>query len=245
MGSIELIREVAPNWVAIESQTLERLSFSAIIRRAGDVSSRDYKLEARAPSQSSLSLREQSQSKMLPTYCPERHINDDGSFCLGFEAGKNIETIADATMWWKKVEAFLECQETAHNTGCWPKEIQISHGKAGAIQIQAEGLAEELRMGRDLGEAIHLGRGPIARASASLLRKGKIPNSRSACVCGRKKTNGTPLLRRDCKILSDECLVHIEAKRISASNSYDKSIEKKHCCGSIASCSLNKQRKAP
>ncbi len=63
-----------------------------------------------------VSLSEREIGNALPSCCPERHINPDGSFCTGLRAGKGI-TDETAPAWWDKLHAFALCQETAAETG--------------------------------------------------------------------------------------------------------------------------------
>jgi hypothetical protein len=57
--------------------------------------------------------------RTLPACCPERHINPDGSFCIGLRAGEGI-TEKNASPWWEKLHVFILCQETAAETGFCP-----------------------------------------------------------------------------------------------------------------------------
>src|SRR5437016_897322 len=85
-----------------------------------------------------LEVRENGSSSLLPRHCPERHINTDGSFCVGLRAGEGICDAITARQWWDKLQVFLICQETAHETGDWPKYAELSHGAAGQYQRRAE-----------------------------------------------------------------------------------------------------------
>jgi hypothetical protein len=97
----------------------------------------------------------------LPPFCPQRHINEDGSFCLGFRAGTILGEEGWAK-WWDKLQVFLLCQEVASTTGEWPEGMQISHGTAGEIELRAEEVADSLGL-RDIYEnAVRNGSGPIA-----------------------------------------------------------------------------------
>jgi hypothetical protein len=104
---------------------------------------------------------------LLPRRCPQRHINADGYFCLGLRAGEGIRDAITARQWWEKLQVFLFCQETAHETGEWPSYAELSHGDAGEYQQRAERLAEQLGAIDQYRQAFLYGTGSIAEVSPS------------------------------------------------------------------------------
>ena len=128
---------------------------------------------------------ERARGKTLPPFCPERHINEDGSFCLGLRAGERI-TDKTALTWWTKLHAFLLCQETAAESGLWPHNAQISHGEAGEIELLAERAATEIGLRSAYREAVEFDTGLIASGIEKINEATRIlRNGRSACICGR------------------------------------------------------------
>ena len=84
----------------------------------------------------------------LPAFCPERHINPGGSFCLFWaeEEPLRIESTDSAGTWWSKLLVFLRRQESARALRRWPgKEDSRAHGEEAArYQAYAERLAAEM-----------------------------------------------------------------------------------------------------
>jgi hypothetical protein len=172
----------------------------------------------------------------LPSSCPDRHINDDGSFCLGLRAGEGI-TAGTAAAWWTKLRSFLLCQETAAESGLWPAGSQISHGEAGDIELRAEGEASRLGLLQVYREAVEFDIGPIA-AGVSKINKatGLLRNGRSACLCGRTDRRGNALLRRECHRLG--CPIVFEYQRRAAVDRFWLSMQGRPCCGTMRHCPL-------
>ncbi|WJI38400.1 MULTISPECIES: E2 domain-associated cysteine-rich protein [Mesorhizobium] len=84
----------------------------------------------------------------LPSFCPERHINFDGSFCL-FWAELERHTIDNheaAAGWWGKLLIFLLRQGTAAVLRSWPGKADArAHGpEAARFQAVAEFNASNL-----------------------------------------------------------------------------------------------------
>lgn len=86
--------------------------------------------------------------RLLPSSCPERHINADGSFCL-YWRDADPSTILDqsaAAVWWKTVLTFLKRQQSASVLRQWPGKAHArAHGpNAARQQANAERAASEL-----------------------------------------------------------------------------------------------------
>lgn len=94
-----------------------------------------------------VSARELPGYAMLPAFCPDRHINGDGSFCLGW-GHDNPSTIVDeaaARRWWATVYQFLTRQVGANARGVFAGAEQArAHGDAAIHQNKAEQAAERL-----------------------------------------------------------------------------------------------------
>lgn len=106
-----------------------------------------YRVRIDAISDESVRARE-DQPILLPSSCPERHINIDGSFCLYWaEAERNaIVDETSAGIWWGKLLVFLKRQQSASLLRQWPGRSEArAHGpEAARAQLVAERTAFEL-----------------------------------------------------------------------------------------------------
>ena len=91
--------------------------------------------------------REQT-PQVLPSFCPERHINGDGTFCLSWAELDPLEIVdlETAGAWWRKLLVFLQRQRTAATRRRWPGKTDArAHGSEAAWhQAVAELAAQEL-----------------------------------------------------------------------------------------------------
>lgn len=240
--AIEQLRLVVPNWVAIQSSTAGSLDLIAAPFRAGGEPSRQYSLLVEELAEGFIRVRENPVGRLLPAWCPERHINPDESFCLGLNAGSGIDNLDGARRWWRKLELFLDCQEVASSTGRWPPYLQLSHGFAGNMELEAEKLAAKLGLLEEYQRAVRYGTGPIAEAVQSLSEDGSLRNGRSTCICGYTNEHDHLLLRKDCGMgKSDACLIRYEAERQEEIRDFWKTIPASVCCETMEDCPLRGQ----
>lgn len=75
----------------------------------------------------------------LPSFCPERHINSGGSFCLYWEGSEQLDVVdeASARIWMETLIQFLRLQERAAKMRRWPSRKAWAHGNAAKYQLQA------------------------------------------------------------------------------------------------------------
>jgi len=97
----------------------------------------------------------EAEPRRFPAACLERHINHDGSFCLGWSDGSNQQIVneQDAREFWSNVEKFLNSQLAASNTRRWPGQQNArAHGAAANSQSHAENICQQMSadMLRDL-----------------------------------------------------------------------------------------------
>jgi hypothetical protein len=74
---------------------------------------------------------------LLPEFCPERHINYNGAFCLYWAEVEpsSISDVEGAAIWWMKVLTFLRRQQSAATLRQWPgKSDARAHGPEAATQ---------------------------------------------------------------------------------------------------------------
>jgi hypothetical protein len=109
-----------------------------------------YRIRIDAIGDNAVKARE-DQPILLPSSCPERHINIDGSFCLYWaEAEPNaIVDVSSAGIWWGKLLVFLKRQQSAALRRQWPGRTEArAHGpEAARAQLVAERAASELGPG--------------------------------------------------------------------------------------------------
>jgi len=92
-----------------------------------------------------VSAKEAPGHHQLPQFCPDRHINPNQSFCLGWGDGKpgHIIDEAAARQWWSTVYRFLAHQISANVRRVFPgAENGRAHGDAAKHQAIAEQAAE-------------------------------------------------------------------------------------------------------
>lgn len=81
----------------------------------------------------------------LPHFCPERHINHDGSFCL-FISDEAIKLINEETAraWLETLWKFLKVQLRVEKRRAWPDDNAWAHGSAAAHQRKVEQAVKSL-----------------------------------------------------------------------------------------------------
>lgn len=196
----------------------------------------------------------------LPAFCPERHINSDGSFCLYWQEhdAMGIADAAAAHRWWQTLREFLLLQERVAKLGRWPGE-GWAHGAAAHHQNQAETAAAAL--GQAMLEALQEGRllvkgGPkVSRPNGPTLRVYLdgvhiytvwrkiecVTNKRRPCICARGKMS--------CRNKFRSCGDHaLQAARFATSmlewkeaeDAFWKVFADATCCGTCDDCPLRK-----
>jgi len=196
----------------------------------------------------------------LPAYCPERHINYDGTFCLNWKEDVALEVrdSASAERWWNHLVNFLRTQARAANKKRWPGRAW-AHGDAARHQRAAEAAAA--RLGKDFSEDLERDRLRVERVKQSanehgsvirLLRNEQVSyaalehplrviNKRQPCICKRGNIKRHRRLRN--------CETHaIDAANLVAALLNWKLKEEEFwaqarakgrpCCGTIKDCPL-------
>jgi hypothetical protein len=232
---IECILRVAPDWAEVTFVHVNEVNVDALAVRASGNLSRLYTLAVAFDGREVLA-RERAGAKLLPDFCPERHVNEGGTFCLGLNAGWGIsDTTAGA--WWVKLKSFLLCQDTASETGIWPDYAQMSHGDAGEIEAKAEQIAQSIGRLGDFHRAVRSDDGPIAACLDKVRTTGQLRNGRSACLCGRKDGKGRSILRRECHKLG--CPIELEFARRRETRRFWDAARGRPCCRTMKDCPLD------
>lgn len=91
-----------------------------------------------------LTVKEKEPSK-LPSFCPQRHINPDGTFCLGFksEFSSSIESEESAKSWIEILYRYLQLQYRAANNRRWTGD-EWKHGEAAIHQSKAQKISVQI-----------------------------------------------------------------------------------------------------
>jgi hypothetical protein len=203
-------------WLAIQTRTERSVELRARLR-AYDGDTETFNLEISALDADMVRVQEQPLSRRLPCACPERHINSDGSFCLGPEHAR-IDTVASAEKWWAELAGYLELQLRADETGSWSREYAWPHGDAAAAQERLEAARRGL---------------PASVATTRVRRDGLLVGRRLRCPCGKKRQ-----LRR-CHEKAILSLMALEAQVAREEAAFWKTWSRP-CCRTMASCPLNR-----
>tara|TARA_R110002072_G_scaffold1084_13_gene8980 strand:+ start:2665 stop:3462 length:798 start_codon:yes stop_codon:yes gene_type:complete len=244
--TLSLLCETRPEWVFEISREGGQLQFGAQLTRAGGILTRKYNLRVFLRTDRVFVTEGQSK-KTLPSFCPNRHINPDGCFCVGYNAGQKIQSEETGHLWWTQLGVFLQLQETAEETRRWPHYAFMSHGnEAAQKQLEAEAAAEELGMVPEYQQAMRHDTGPLmVFLKLVQVKVGRIVNGRAACICGRTTRKGMLLQRRNCYAMGLSCLPVLEAQRRVNEIKFWRSIMHgdQECCGTMDNCPLKGDRK--
>lgn len=215
-----------------------------------------------------VSVRAVDGASNLPHFCPDRHINLDGSFCLGWDEDdpSRIVDQDSARHWWSAVYQFLIRQVNANSRGVFPgAEHGRAHGGAARHQANAEKAAallgpafaqsartgkfsvmKDKRPGRERLE-LRLDEERIARVST---QTEVIVGGHTMCPCGaiparKVETCGTHAQALATFILESHACQVADRKCLS-----DAAALGAVCCGTLHNCGLRnainrKQAKAP
>ncbi|MBX9647945.1 MAG: hypothetical protein K2X57_12920 [Xanthobacteraceae bacterium] len=195
--------------------------------------------------------------KLLPTFCPERHINADGSFCLFWRAVDDIAIDGphSALEWWETLARFLQHQTRAARLRRWPDGQARAHGAAAIHQLRAERAAERLddRLTTDIqygriSAALHGSgaEGPAIRVLldgkriySTWLRSKRVVNLRGPCICPAGKGQRPRAIR--------SCGEHAAAAATLALELHSMTVQERRfwaafeghlCCGTMNDCPL-------
>lgn len=256
-----LIRSV-PTWVEVQDQRFDAVRAVATPPLQGGKQSKTFFLVLRHSARGGVSVFEQEPSRHCPGFCPERHINPDGSFCVFYGSEERISDAGGAEIWWSHLAHFLECQMFAEKRGVWPLRSGLSHGDAADHQIAMENIAETLGWGDEILEGIFRRRGWLAdRLPPASKDKKMVLNSRTPCPrgchwkhkllrkrscqidacfigCGRQHK---PILRADCpnRRSVEDIVLHEHQRQKIERNAIRHFFQKGHrCCRTMRHCLL-------
>lgn len=204
----------------------------------------------------SASVRETTPSH-LPAFCPDRHINEDGSFCLYWRAVDGIEVDCEeaARAWLETLVRFLQLQFRAARQRRWPDGKARAHGFAVVHQHRAEAAAARLgepfatdmaegaltvvrKAGSAEGTALRVTNGR-KRLFAVWERSRRAVNQRGPCLC--PAGSGTrPIVLKSCgdhALAAADLAMELNAMAV-AEKRFWQAVKGSPCCGSMDNCPL-------
>lgn len=189
----------------------------------------------------------------LPKFCPERHINGDGTFCLFWSEEEVAPDDRDrALVWFGVLERFLRNQLVAKRLRRWPQGRGRAHGRAAKHQVAAERLAEA--MGGDFAATWKSGEVRVRRLGSGwqLLRRGQsvarlrdgrgdVATLRRTCPFCPPLPKGAGLLRNcaDHRSKVRDIILEMVAWR-EEEEAFNRGLKGVECCGTLKSCPLRK-----
>lgn len=194
----------------------------------------------------------------LPSFCPERHINPDGTFCLYYAGITCLDVVNEvsASAWLETVYKYLKLQERARVQRRWPNNDVWAHGDAAYYQLRAQAAAVALN--DNIASALADRRLQLKRRHSKgrpildlwidgtyfysiwELSK-KVINQKQRCFCGKSGMR-IPKRLRGCADHAKRASELVLALRDweQAEELYWKSIQEDSCCGTCVSCPLKR-----
>ena len=248
MPVIQLLRQTKPDWFLADAKDGSPITGEATVLAPG--AAQDWRIRLTiAVREEGVSVSPEVAVGELPKFCPQRHINEDGSFCTGYRAGHEIANHDRAVVWWGLLHKYLELQRAAGRTRRWPARQALAHGVAGAHQILAQAAAGRLGV---LGQYMDMLDGHEFWLSSRRIQLNKnsdgLVNGRAACPVGCKRKKNSPRLRRECCRKTDLVAVvaHERLRRLEERN-YWSDLRKRRveCCGTMKNCPLGDSDSGP
>lgn len=186
-----------------------------------------------------ITVKETAAPTRWPVACPERHVNHDGTFCIGEGAINCPHTSGDAELWWEALGKFVVGQRYADTHRTWLYPRSLHHGRASHHQRELERLAGGSIFEDEVESALHAQTGWLAREIPRVHKSGsRLVNLRAPCPRGCTR-RGRPVLRRKCKqrqLIFE--IVREERRRRKAEADFWASFPRKECCGTMDGCPL-------
>ncbi|TGU93162.1 hypothetical protein EN794_032390 [Mesorhizobium sp. M00.F.Ca.ET.151.01.1.1] len=202
-------------------------------------------------------VAKETKNEHLPSFCPERHINFDGTFCL-YWAEVEPHDITDAEAagrWWGKLLIFLLRQRTAAALRSWPGKGEArAHGpEAARYQAVAEASASKLSKAfekalkeerlttsrRRLGGHDRLRLLLDGRRLLTVdMESGQVMTRRQSCKCDRG--SGLPLVAcSDHAQVFADLAASLAGWRLAEAKFFDSFKDSSlKCCGTMDECPL-------
>jgi hypothetical protein len=237
---LSLVRATCPPWFTTISEGGHVIEGTATIQVDG--ASRDFALNLRLEAdRRGLTVREPAPGKVLPASCPERHVNHDGTFCVGYGAEFLVVDEDSARVWWGLLREFLKLQRVAARTRVWPPRQALSHGAAGPHHLAALDAARALGLEEAYYRMLE-GEDHWFASPQTMSKDGRrLLNGRAPCPIRCVDRRGRPILRRSCcRKETVLALVASERARRKAEAEFWQEYREagRRCCGKMRSCPL-------
>ncbi|WP_432444488.1 E2 domain-containing protein [Rhizobium leguminosarum] len=244
LSPLDFVKTATPPWFDRDSSHECELQGVACLDVPGGSGSIGVALTVRV-ADSQITVCETVRGTVYPAICHERHVQSDGNFCIGYQAGVRIETLDAAKVWWGLLKEFLFLQRVAERTKQWPPTKQLSHSFAGAHHLAALDAARGLGIESDYFEMLEGQDKWFAQPSPKLddkrkrLRNGHLPCPRGCMRDGRR------IARSECCDPQGvyELLYNERKRRQEVDHFYSicRLIGEK-CCGRMLHCGLEPTR---
>lgn len=197
----------------------------------------------------------------LPPFCPERHINADGSFCLAWQESDRLEILDEETAitWWATLWKFLSEQRRAARLRRWPTSLGRAHGDAARYQALAQSAAEALglvRAGKTVDTAglrIQRCRGNHSRREDTLrlyrgdeylysvwLQQEKLTNQKRPCRCSSTGQSRPRRFRRCGDHAAQAVVLAMSLHKWQVAEAeFWEALQGRTCCGTCDGCPLS------
>ena len=255
-GAMKILASAAPEYGVTPFPSDNGPLRAAVPVQMTDGRVQDYRLEILASGRRA-SVREAVRGSRLPGFCPMRHINADGTFCLSWEPHESLalDYASDGGRWWGAVLQFLRLQERARRLRRWPDRREWAHGDGAVHQRKALEAAEAIsprlrdrllhgrvatvrstgRSSRGYAVRLQVDGRTIARI---FLKQRRLATLRQACPCGRDER---PLTLRRCRDHANRFVEVVGALQdmAAAERAFWKSFRGRACCGTMEACPLD------
>lgn len=258
MSPIEHLQSVAhENHARFISGSQERAIFGVRPPNASGAPSPEFVLEV-VRERTTVSVKE-LKAVLLPSFCSERHINPDGTFCLYWgevEPGE-ITNSDEAQAWWGKLLSFLLRQRSAAALRKWPGMADARAHGSEAARFQAMTEKNAALLGpkfeasfRDDRLTLRRGR---RRDRIALFQDGRrvltvlpserrVMTQRQRCKCDHADVRCLPLAScGNHGFALAEFVVTMDCWKKAEATFYEYLQESNHtCCGTMDNCPLAK-----
>ena len=254
-GVIELIARAANDYGGVCKRTSHRTALLDFPVRFVDGSTRLHYLLLNIDG-NRVWVKEHS-PEHLPAFCPERHINPDGTFCLSYREVDNLDVIdyLSAVKWLDTVHKYLMLQRRAERLRKWPNNNVWAHGDAAKHEVRA--LRAAAALGPLIKTALLSGALSLQRRKSkrrpildvwngglllfSVWEKHKrVINRKRECFCRSNWPRRSKKLRR-CKDHASQAVELALAMRdwSDAEEDFWKLVKGYECCGTCDGCPLS------
>lgn len=253
MIQLDRLRAVAGEFCATELSRGEGTVQYQVEITLASMATAMYSLRVIALSGGRLAVREDPPAK-LPRCCPDRHINQDGTFCLNWNEANPLSVVdeASARRWWDYLVKFLRCQEVASALRKWVCP-GYAHGDAAKHQREAEEAAT--RLGPQVMSLVEEGRlltrrrESHGRARIELLKDGvvlakvsqrsnQLSDRKAPCICSTRDARPIAECGEHAADLQSLVTALYEWRSSELKFMRDLSRSGVRCCKTLEKCSL-------